>query len=174
MRRPGRSWPPAWQNWRESKHGREDCNPRGLRRGPGGPGGGVPGAGGAGRGSVRLHHDQGLCQGPSRTLLQHGHCRGQHDRRGRRPGRLREDPLCGFLCHVCRWPCLGAGAQLHRLSPAECQGGGLPRRPVCGRGRRHPPVHRGLRHHAGHPQHDGGLPLRRPRDAAGGARSAGL
>ena len=32
----------------------------------------------------------------------------------------------------------------------------------------------GLRHHAGHPQHDGGLPLRRPRDAAGGARPAGL
>lgn len=66
------------------------------------------------------------------------------------------------LCHVRRRAGVGAGAQLHRLSPAECQGGGLPRRPVRGGGRRHPSVHRGLRHHAGHPQHDGGLPCDGP------------
>ena len=36
---------------------------------------------------------KGLCQGPSRPLLQHGHRRGQHDRRGRRPGRLRQKPF---------------------------------------------------------------------------------
>ena len=30
-----------------------------------------------------------------------------------------------------------------------------------GRGRRHPPVHRGLRPHARHPRHAGALPLRR-------------
>ena len=42
---------------------------------------------------------------------------------------------------------------------------GSPRRSVRRRGRRDPPVHRGLRHHARHPRHDGPLPLRRPRDA---------
>ena len=38
---------------------------------------------------------------------------------------------------------------------------GLSRRPLRGRGRRHPPVHRGLRPHARHPRHGGALPLRR-------------
>ena len=36
---------------------------------------------------------------------------------------------------------LGAGAQQRGLSPAEREGGGLPRRPVRGGGRCHPPVH---------------------------------
>ena len=51
----------------------------------------------------------------------------------------REETLRELLCHVCCWPGLGAGAQQRGLSWTECQGGGLPRRPVRG-GRTAPPT----------------------------------
>lgn len=74
---------------------------------------------------------------------------------------------CGFKPFTNTFAMFAAGRsweqvrQLHRLPRPECQGGRLPRRPQRRRGRRHPSVHRGLRHHAGHPRYDGPLPLRR-------------